>query len=542
MDMDYRDTKNLARLLSDYVEQAVKLSRLYNIESGYTQSKTDVEIKRAAESLIKAHRKKHKETDVSAIQSVIKSGIKLIKDTIEMLENDSDPVQPCCSSVTGLPRQFTDMERQLLEPKWIQHNKDMNALLKHSEEVIKYLEIPKLLREITSTMDFSSQVSYNGCKTCADLQDSVCWTLKTPTEGEQMQLNVSSTAGQYECSVTGLRWCCVSDVSFVYRIIEWEHISDHLKLMRYKPCGPLMDITITSGTLEEVHLPHFLCVGAEPSVTSAAKVLHIKKSGVITLEDCNVNPFHARLRLPTFSGNGVVVEEDANPPVHAEVFIYHITESTAHLTLHMFLIPQREDLVEKVKNSPSSHGKRIIKSNPENKPQSLLGESEDNLRLNNQYKLKINCSSNLEVEPEVMSFRETSPNFFEIYIEDAYEDFMIYTVSAENDKVVWKAKIRKAEYGRGDRSSYSSSSGAAFVEKHRTDLINRVSLVEPIADDLKALIGDEKYAVILQPQETSQEKMRKLLSFLTTPTLKAKLYQSLLKNECYLVDDLENSG
>ncbi|XP_051555460.1 apoptosis-associated speck-like protein containing a CARD [Myxocyprinus asiaticus] len=83
--------------------------------------------------------------------------------------------------------------------------------------------------------------------------------------------------------------------------------------------------------------------------------------------------------------------------------------------------------------------------------------------------------------------------------------------------------------------------GAEFVEKHRTDLINRVSLVEPIADDLKALIGDEKYAIILQ-SETSHKKMRKLLSFLTTPTLKEKLYQSLLKNEPYLVDDLENSA
>ncbi|XP_051989330.1 apoptosis-associated speck-like protein containing a CARD, partial [Xyrauchen texanus] len=85
------------------------------------------------------------------------------------------------------------------------------------------------------------------------------------------------------------------------------------------------------------------------------------------------------------------------------------------------------------------------------------------------------------------------------------------------------------------------TAGAEFVEKHRTDLINRVSLVEPIADYLKAQIGDEKYTIILQ-SGTSHEKMRNLLSFLTTPTLKEKLYQSLLKHEPYLVDDLENSG
>ncbi|XP_051557518.1 uncharacterized protein LOC127443040 [Myxocyprinus asiaticus] len=210
MDVDYRDTKKLARLLSDYVEQAVKLSRLYNIESGYTQSKTDVEIKRAAESLIKAHRKKHKETDVSAIQSVIKSGIKLIKDTIEMLENDSDPVQPCCSSVTGLPRQFTDMERQLLEPKWTQHNKYMNALFEHSKDAGKFLD--DLLGKITSAI--CSQVSHHDCKTCAVFMEMGEWMIFEPlviVKDADRTFRAYLKSGRYECSRTGLRIECSSD-------------------------------------------------------------------------------------------------------------------------------------------------------------------------------------------------------------------------------------------------------------------------------------------------------------------------------------------
>uniref|UniRef100_A0A671NCS3 CARD domain-containing protein n=1 Tax=Sinocyclocheilus anshuiensis TaxID=1608454 RepID=A0A671NCS3_9TELE len=82
--------------------------------------------------------------------------------------------------------------------------------------------------------------------------------------------------------------------------------------------------------------------------------------------------------------------------------------------------------------------------------------------------------------------------------------------------------------------------GAEFVEKHRTELIRRVSLVEPIADDMKPLIGDEKYQTILN-SETPQDKMRKLLNFLTTTKLKDKLYQSLLKNERFLAEELEYS-
>ncbi|KAK2914425.1 hypothetical protein Q8A67_002824 [Cirrhinus molitorella] len=82
---------------------------------------------------------------------------------------------------------------------------------------------------------------------------------------------------------------------------------------------------------------------------------------------------------------------------------------------------------------------------------------------------------------------------------------------------------------------------AEFVEKHRAELIRRVSLVEPIADDMKDLIGDEKYGIILK-SGTKHAQMRALLGFLTTSTLKEKCYQSLVKHERFLVEDLEQSG
>uniref|UniRef100_A0A8C1JSU1 CARD domain-containing protein n=1 Tax=Cyprinus carpio TaxID=7962 RepID=A0A8C1JSU1_CYPCA len=80
---------------------------------------------------------------------------------------------------------------------------------------------------------------------------------------------------------------------------------------------------------------------------------------------------------------------------------------------------------------------------------------------------------------------------------------------------------------------------AEFVEKHRTELIRRVSLVEPIADDMKPLIGEEKYQIILN-SGTRQAQMRALLDFLTTSKLKENLYQSLVKHDKFLVEDLED--
>ncbi len=74
----------------------------------------------------------------------------------------------------------------------------------------------------------------------------------------------------------------------------------------------------------------------------------------------------------------------------------------------------------------------------------------------------------------------------------------------------------------------SVSTGAEFVEKHRTKLISGVSLVEPLADDMHDLIGDEKYGIILN-SGTRRAQMRKLLDFLTTTKLKEEFYQSLKK-------------
>ncbi len=80
--------------------------------------------------------------------------------------------------------------------------------------------------------------------------------------------------------------------------------------------------------------------------------------------------------------------------------------------------------------------------------------------------------------------------------------------------------------------------GAEFVEKNRAELIRKVSLVEPIADDMKSLIGEEKYGIISNAA-TKHEKMRILLDFLTTPKLKYKLYKSLVIHELSVVEYLE---
>ena len=75
------------------------------------------------------------------------------------------------------------------------------------------------------------------------------------------KISLQSEAGQYECSVSALRWVCKEKVSFTYQFRSWE---EHLKrplCKDYMQAGPLMDISVTSGNIEELHLPHWISIG-----------------------------------------------------------------------------------------------------------------------------------------------------------------------------------------------------------------------------------------------------------------------------------------
>ncbi|KAG9337063.1 hypothetical protein JZ751_029831, partial [Albula glossodonta] len=75
-----------------------------------------------------------------------------------------------------------------------------------------------------------------------------------------------------------------------------------------------------------------------------------------------------------------------------------------------------------------------------------------------------------------------------------------------------------------------------FVDDHRAELIQRVSLVEPIADALKPLIQDEAYSIICA-ENTSQKQMRMLYRFLDSggPIVKSAFYTVLFQKEKLLV-------
>lgn len=88
-----------------------------------------------------------------------------------------------------------------------------------------------------------------------------------------------------------------------------------------------------------------------------------------------------------------------------------------------------------------------------------------------------------------------------------------------------------------------SFSGEHFIERHRKSLIDRVTAVSPILDELHGdVLQPEQYDTI-RSQRTSQEKMRSLYDCVRgwNVACKDKFYAALKKHEQHLVADLEGN-
>jgi hypothetical protein len=334
----------------------------------------------------------------------------------------------------------------------------------------------------------------------------------------------SSAAGHYECILSGLQWVCESKVSLRYQFSSWEPHRATLNNMRFEEGGPLLDITMISGKLEEISLPHFVCIDPDypqSSLREDMKVLHVKDNRVLVEEVDEVTGFHAKLLHPSFSGRGLVLRRGLHWRVHCDLLIFRSTR--ALLTLHTYLIRCDPSLAREVEAQEKSYGfLRLPKPKPEK-----------SLRKGSRFTLKTSCQSS--ITPEKIKLRSTRPNYFEVYIKDPAMDFEMELIS-EKGESAWKAEIRTEEY-RDD----SSTRDIEFVDEFRPQIIQRVNNVFAIADILftKGMIGEEINANS-SAAPTRQAKMRVIYEALNSggPHVKAAFFTVLKEKEPFLVKDL----
>ncbi|XP_025766934.1 uncharacterized protein LOC100692820 [Oreochromis niloticus] len=239
------------------------------------------------------------------------------------------------------------------------------------KEVLTDMNRPDLmlrLSESSSGRKTERSSELEGCQSMT--QDSSDWTKLEPevnsTDADEAPTySLQSAAGHFECRVSGLRWVCKGKTSFQYQFRSWEGHMERMESRQYMPAGPLMDVTVTAGKLNEVHLPHWICIDDIPDILDMFAVVHIDDCGDVVEKVSEVTPTHVKLTEPNFSLIGALIRLFFPLKISCYTLMYY-KPNTSFLKLHVYPIRQDPALEQGIDKEESSDGyKRIKKPHPD---------------------------------------------------------------------------------------------------------------------------------------------------------------------------------
>nr|XP_029513608.1 NACHT, LRR and PYD domains-containing protein 1b allele 5-like [Oncorhynchus nerka] len=245
--------------------------------------------------------------------------------------------------------------------------------------------------------------------------------------------------GSYECTVSGLRWLCERDVILKYHFRNWEPYSQLMKDMQYTQGGPLLDITMELGELEEVHLPHFVCLGTNPSLRNEMKILHVEEHGVSLEEVHEVTRFHAKILHPKFSSVSVVLNKTTcwNIDVHCDVILYlAVKRSTVISRLYLLLrnSSQKEAVQDREKNQLCQGYSEFLLSSPNG-----------SLKLNNWFALKNPLSTSINPEKIQLLPADTTPSCCKMIMGNTGVDIEMELIG-DDERTAWRDMLQADQY------------------------------------------------------------------------------------------------
>ncbi|ROL54864.1 Stonustoxin subunit beta [Anabarilius grahami] len=366
------------------------------------------------------------------------------------------------------------------------------------------------------------------CQSCVHIADSDQWVQIEPsacTDEGGSKFRVSTDPGRYECVRTRMRWVCDCDVTLQYCTVDGHFLNTELERLQCNRIAPVIDVTVISGKLEEVHLPHYACLGeSDPSLKDAVKVLSVKDEG-ITTEPVQLTRFHAKIVQPSFSLKTLIISWIMRVDEHCDLLLY--MRSKVPLILHVYFFPFDDCAKEKLEKEEKS-------SYPIPHPR-----PDRPFRMKTAHNLDVPGAS---IHPrEGITFRrETPPNYFKVDT-SLENDLQMTLIREEDQKTVWTATIKKKEIDliqtKKDEACLNSEAGKArYFDNHWPDLIQGVENVQIIADKLcqQQLIHEEQYSEITQSL-TSQESMRKICDIIRKhrDDVKAKFISILQEEKLY---------
>ncbi|XP_034057097.1 uncharacterized protein LOC117536366 [Gymnodraco acuticeps] len=290
-------------------------------------------------------------------------------------------------------------------------------------------------------------------------KDSSGWTKLEPEvnstdEDEASTYSLKSEAGNFECSVSGLRWVCQDKVSFKYQFCSSEEPMKRMEMMRYMPAGPLIDITVISGKLFEVYLPHWICIDDIPEILQKFAVLHIDDCGDVVETVSEVTSSHVKLCEPVFSLRAVLmkmVNLCIPPKIRCNVLIYSKAYASCTV-LHVYLTPLDPALKETIDKKKKDF--RFIE-----KPRPNEG-----LTLHQDFNLTADITTD-KIFPEKITLTNDSqekqhPIFFDVGFENPDSNFHLTLSQLNNGEPqlppVWSCVIRKVEHSSDEMPGVAS--------------------------------------------------------------------------------------
>uniref|UniRef100_A0A3B3XRJ4 CARD domain-containing protein n=1 Tax=Poecilia mexicana TaxID=48701 RepID=A0A3B3XRJ4_9TELE len=264
----------------------------------------------------------------------------------------------------------------------------------------------------------------------------------------------------------------------------------------FRPAGPLLDISVLTGKVMEVQLPHWVCTDDVPESLKNFAVLHVNDCGDVLEKATRVTKTHVGLAEPVFSLLGALIHFFYHPRISCNTLMYY-QPKTSYLKMRVYLIPPDPALKQEI---------------------TLRHDSQD-------------------------------PNFYEVFIENPEENFNLELLQTHSEKV-WFCEIRKDDHPKAGSTEATGCSTETvtvkkeeehFVDKHRETLIQRVRNIGPVLDGLlqKKVLLEETYDRI-RSLPTSESQLREIFSCLRAADDCKDIFLSILQEkEPYLIADLQ---
>ncbi|KAM4796288.1 caspase recruitment domain-containing protein 8 [Rhinophrynus dorsalis] len=368
-------------------------------------------------------------------------------------------------------------------------------------------------------------------------------------EASRLQMMVKprlkmESPGLFCCSETGIKFLVDSPVTIEYELDSWANHKVDIKRLGYEIVGPVFNIKTraTPGVVLAVYLPHYLCLKAGDIDISLVKMGHYKDDNLSLETPTSVKPYYVELKNPDFSPLGLIYilpkAITRHIPVHGVVLLY--CRVNDGYTFHLYLM-QDDCSVKKAVDKKEERGTfRWIDKPPQTTRTLYTGKI-----------YIVDGPSDAQIIPPKLDFQCKPPSelypYCEIYIAECteislsvmeeslpvkkkYLSLMRKSLSLKKKPldIIWNGNLRKTR--------------EHFVDRHRTALISRVTLVTPLLDDLLTLglLTDELYDNVRR-QRTSQDQMRKLYEYIRSwgPSDKDQLYEAIRRRHRPLVRDLE---